>query len=60
MQYAFLKDVKEGEGPITHNFVFRVIGGRERGGKGPSRRYPSTYDPHPPSHRRSRVPVTGD
>lgn len=24
---AFLKDVEEGEGPITHNFVSRVIGG---------------------------------
>lgn len=29
----FLKDVVEGEGPITHNFVSRVIGGEARRGK---------------------------
>lgn len=29
----FLKDVVEGEGPITHNFVSRVIGGEARRGE---------------------------
>lgn len=28
--WTLLKDVEEGEGPITHNFVSRVIGGGER------------------------------
>lgn len=38
--WALLKDMKEGEEPITHNFVSRVIGGEERDGS-PSREFPS-------------------
>lgn len=48
---AALKDVVEGEGPITHNFVSRVIGGGGERDGGPPRESVRALYFTPSSHR---------